>query len=712
MKKLCTHLLLLFVAVISSTGTIAQTIFSENFEGTGGTFPSGWALFNVDNLTPATQVAYVNAAWIVRDDFVTPGDTCAFSNSWYNPVGTANDWMISPAITLGSAGYILKWEAVAPDVNYADGYEVRIGTAQTTAGQTTVLTSVAAENQSWTPRQIIIPGSFNNQTVYISFRNNSNDKFLLMVDSIRVVAGATFDASVTATQWPDSEYTMIPYSQSPVLSLGGTVSNLGLQAVTNANLKCNVYNGAMVLQTTATGTPVASLAVGATSSFNLGNYTPSAADLYTFEYVSMITQTDGLKSNDTTIVEFLADTVFARDDGIVAGSLGIGAAEGGQLGQLFVLNTPAQLNSITFLITNATHAMDNMYIHAGVKSWDHTNHVPGATVAITDSVLHDTSTFKSYTLMLDSGAVTLNADTFFIYVQERDSNVTLGRSDNIFTANASWVDWPSSPQGGWAPSEAFGFNLAYVLRANLKNGCLDIDSIGITQPLCAGDANGSIFISASNGVGPYTFLWSNGDTTQTATGLAAGSYSVDVMDQAGCTLQLNALTVNEPSPLAANMVKQNASCDTCVDGTATANPIGGTGPYTFNWASGGTTQTISGLGMGVYVCTVTDAKGCTYVDSIEVGDATGISNPVDGFGIVDVFPNPSRGAFNLVVGLQKRGDLEIRVLDLFGRTIYSESVKSVDEFTKQISIPGISSGHYLLKVSSGGAVQTLNVIVE
>src|SRR5688572_5694082 len=126
MKK--TILSLLFPLLISASQELhSQVLFYEDFDnvcnfacGGGGAgtypFPAGWFLRNVDNGTPAAAVSYVNEAWERREDFnFNVLDSCAFSTSWYNPVGTANDWMWTPLIGPLPANVVLSWNGVTYD---------------------------------------------------------------------------------------------------------------------------------------------------------------------------------------------------------------------------------------------------------------------------------------------------------------------------------------------------------------------------------------------------------------------------------------------------------------------------------------------------------------------------------------------------------------------------------------------------------------------
>lgn len=132
-----------------------------------------------------------------------------------------------------------------------------------------------------------------------------------------------------------------------------------------------------------------------------------------------------------------------------------------------------------------------------------------------------------------------------------------------------------------------------------------------TSVFCNGGNNGTATIAASGGLTPYTYLWNNGQTKATATGLSAGTYTVTTTNSYGCAATATA-TITEPSVLAANSSFTNVGCYGGANGTATATVSGGTGSYSYVWLPGGyTTSSVSGLSIGNYTVSVTDAKGCT-----------------------------------------------------------------------------------------------------
>ena len=137
-------------------------------------------------------------------------------------------------------------------------------------------------------------------------------------------------------------------------------------------------------------------------------------------------------------------------------------------------------------------------------------------------------------------------------------------------------------------------------------------NVSTTAVSCFGGSNGTATVSPSGGTGTKTFSWSNGAKTATATGLIAGTYSVTITDQNGCSSTIGDIVVSQP-PAALNGTPAvtNIACNGGSTGVASITPIGGTSPYTVEWNNGAKTQTITGLLAGTYSVTITDANSCT-----------------------------------------------------------------------------------------------------
>ncbi|MCA6361932.1 MAG: choice-of-anchor J domain-containing protein [Bacteroidetes bacterium] len=539
----------------------AQIIFQEDFDGIGGptaggagtyTFPAGWLLRNVDNLAPDAQVSYVNDAWERREDFANNvADSAAFSTSWTSPVGIANDWMWTPLIGPLPANCILKWNAITYDPLYPDGYEVRIMTAAqgpptgsngvigNQITNSTSIFSIAAENTTWTARQVSL-AAYAGQSVYIAIRNNSNNMFVLLIDDVTVEVQVNHDAEVTVVDTV-SAYTQVPLSQVTAMPLVANIRNNGLQAVTNVRLKVDVLNSSNTVVYTTTSAPQASLAAGGVATFNAGSFTPSANEDYVFRFNSLINEADQIAGNDTdfwAFSVFVNDSVYARDNSTVIGGLGIGAGNGGYLGQSFTVNTTTVLTSVTSYVTAGYTGRP----YAQVIWSTLPNGTPNTIIGGTDTITYPDDSARVYTIDMAADLV-LNPGTYVVTAIEfsGDSTVQLGQTADIFTNRTVWVNWPTTPLGGWGNVEAFGSQFArtLVLRPNFGPNCIisppAASANNNTLASCGGCNDGEATASVSGGAAPFTYLWSNGDTGMVADSLLPGTYTVTITDANGCS---------------------------------------------------------------------------------------------------------------------------------------------------------------------------------
>ncbi len=197
---------------------------------------------------------------------------------------------------------------------------------------------------------------------------------------------------------------------------------------------------------------------------------------------------------------------------------------------------------------------------------------------------------------------------------------------------------------------------AYAVTITDANGCVTVGnytlndpvaiavSTSVTIPTCNGGADGSITASSSNGLGPYVYNWNTGDTGPTVNGLSAGSYNVTVTDANGCSVVQNVI-MGEPSPILSNAAVNDISCNGLTDGNISLAVTGGTGPYTYNWSTGSTASSISGLTAGAYTVTITDANACTEVDNFTIIEPAPIGTSLSS---VDVLcRGNSTGSINL-----------------------------------------------------------------
>lgn len=130
-------------------------------------------------------------------------------------------------------------------------------------------------------------------------------------------------------------------------------------------------------------------------------------------------------------------------------------------------------------------------------------------------------------------------------------------------------------------------------------------------PRCAGQTNGAISVRVLGGVQPYVYRWSTGANIDSISNLAAGSYTLTVLDSLGCQ-QIANYTVNDPKSITVRLTTTDPRCHGDTNGRIQANISGGQPPYRLIWNDGATAADRSNLIANLdYTLVVTDSVGCT-----------------------------------------------------------------------------------------------------
>lgn len=178
--------LLSFAIIGLASQTQAQTlVYEEDFESG---LPASYTLVDNDGLTPDAATSEFADAWISLPDPLDSMDTIVGSTSFFDPIGTADRWLITPAITLGAYGNFLYWEGRSHDASFPDGYFVLASRTDTQISSfTDTVTVVNAELSTWTLNSASLSDAgLDGETVHLAFVNRTFDGFKLYLDSISV----------------------------------------------------------------------------------------------------------------------------------------------------------------------------------------------------------------------------------------------------------------------------------------------------------------------------------------------------------------------------------------------------------------------------------------------------------------------------------------------------------------------------------------------
>lgn len=312
---------LFFVLVLSFAlnQAFSQILYSERFNTLALTTASNSALqaylyadvptnmfaINNGNLIADTTTGnypfYNNGqkqkAWLTYKA-VGQTDTFAVSTSWLTPAGSASAYLVTPTINNIAANSVLTWEAMAPDANNADGYEIYVTATSTLAAAgagdfTTSVFTINAEKNSWQTHGISL-GVFVGKNIRIAFKNNSQDKYQLWLDDIKVenISNA-FDAS--AVSHTNYKYSTVNVNNT----ISATFKNNGYVPITNLTINYKMDNGGVVSETKILSTQLEYLESKEVS-FSTLYFSPTATcNRYKIWITNVNGQADQIQSNDT-----------------------------------------------------------------------------------------------------------------------------------------------------------------------------------------------------------------------------------------------------------------------------------------------------------------------------------------------------------------------------------------------------------------------------
>src|SRR5574343_73583 len=449
------------------------------------------------------------------------------------------------------------------------------------------------------------------------------------------VGRCTFDGSSNVTT---TEPTLLS-NTNPTISVitNQTVCQAATPATVNFTIGDAETTDLTLMTVTATSSntallPNANLVLGGTTSARTLNYTFAAGQTGTATITITVVDPSGGTATRTFTTTHLTSLVLN------AASQTNVACNGGTTGAASVSAATGGAGRYTYNWTPGNPTGDGTVSVTGLTAgtW---------TCTVTDA--NGCTTSQNFTVTQPTALALTTAS---------QTNVSCnGGSNGAASVNAATggaggytYNWtPGNPTGDGTVSVTGLTAGTWTCTVTDTNGCTTTRNFTITQPTvlalttaaqtnvsCNAGSNGAASVNAATGgTGPYTYNWTpgnpTGDGTVSVTGLTAGTWTCTVTDANGCTTSQN-FTVTQPTALALTSASQtNVSCNGGSNGAASVNAAtGGTGPYTYNWTPGNPTGdgtvSVTGLTIGVWTCTVTDANGCTTTRNFTITQPTAL----------------------------------------------------------------------------------------
>jgi len=235
-------------------------------------------------------------------------------------------------------------------------------------------------------------------------------------------------------------------------------------------------------------------------------------------------------------------------------------------------------------------------------------------------------TTGNLTILNESGTLNLTSvNSFNELCGNGTGSINISVSGGTFPISFAWntgstsQDLSNLSSGNYTCLITDANNCMVQANASINNdpGIIAVDNIIVTNENC-GQGNGALNLVVSGATAPITYAWSDGSTSQDLSNISAGTYTVLVTDNNGCSTSGNAVVGNIANGMSiTNAVVSSEICG-ALNGSIDITINGGTAPLIYIWTNGATTEDLSGLSAGSFACTITDNSGC----SIEAGPYT------------------------------------------------------------------------------------------
>ena len=215
---------------------------------------------------------------------------------------------------------------------------------------------------------------------------------------------------------------------------------------------------------------------------------------------------------------------------------------------------------------------------------------------------------------------------------------------------------------------------------------------------CFGGDDGTLTAIPSNGLAPYSYNWSNGGSTEVLSDLSAGSYQLTLVDANSCVAS-GIQEITQPTEMLISETITEAKCPESTDGELVLSVSGATPPYSFEWNTGGFSNSIDQLNPGTYTVIITDNNFCEVEKEFDLGYINELC-----FMIPDIITpnNDGRNDTWVLEGLQLYSGVEVEIYDRWGkRVFYSRGYDNEFDGTNNGKELPMESYHYIINLNNG-----------
>ncbi|MCX6258914.1 MAG: choice-of-anchor J domain-containing protein, partial [Bacteroidia bacterium] len=640
--RILSFLLSVFLFIGIETSAQNSLPYFENFEG--NPLDSGWT----------KQQPQGSPGWAFS------AESSAFSYYWYpqpdhpeyGNIAIANDdkcsidcncscnyngvYLISPAILLyGHTAVTLKFEAFFQGISSSKGYVI----LSTGTGINWVDTLFSmSSNPSWQEITVDLTPFIADSIINIGFYYKDagpTQSFGFAVDGVNIYEPLLHDLGITDWVLPSSGCGLL--SSTPV---SVKIHNYGYYNATGFTVSYSLNGGSTYITEPVSTT----VAPGADYTYTFSQHANlSLPGVYTFIFLVTLTG-DQVSSNNTatsaSIQSYLGISAFPFTENFESGN-----------SNYFYLQQADQSNA-QFTTDGSNHVVllqggdpnigwTGMSGTTAQNAWvDNISHIASINTCTINATGISTLKLKFDLKQKTSGSLV------YSWFRVLLNNIQLSDINGVSNFNPATQQndpyttrtFDLTPYAGTQFTLTFQASNLYnsanaspasqALIDNIRLVLIDLAQINVSGTInnvtCFNGHNGSINLSVTGGVTPYTYHWSNGATIQNLNNRSAGTYTVTVTDNAS-TVGTASFTVTQPAAITASSTITNVSCFGSNTGSVSMTISGGITPYTYHWSNGATTLNINNVPAGIYYITVTGPSGCSTTSSVTIAQATQIS---------------------------------------------------------------------------------------